>query len=138
MKPFGIWMSIVLVVFGIYSAACHIYFVKNPHRVLVAVDTSFPMKADWHNAATIINNIGKQRYTEFCLVTEKKRIHSWSPVLELIKITPYAPRSFIKFTGSKTYGEIEEAEQKYLISNADFTWTEDLKGWTILMVNSSQ
>ena len=97
MKPFLIWTVITLIVFGTLSGAYHLYLQTHPRKVLVAVDSSFPMKAAWSRVPRVLETIADQRYATFSLVTEKNRIHSWSAALKLGTIVPYAPRDLPPF-----------------------------------------
>ena len=133
MKPFLTWITSTLVVFGILGGAYHFYLERNPRKVLVAVDTSFPMKAVWGQVPDALEAIAEQRYTAFSLVTEKNRIHSWSDRLQSIKTMPYAPRKVSKLT-DREYTEIDDASEKYFITNASAAEIEQLKGWTILHI----
>lgn len=132
MKPFIKWMVGTLLIFAALSSAYHLYLKKNSRQILVAVDTSFAMRSVWHQVPQILKAIENQRYVKFCLITEKYRVHSWSPVLKLDRIEPYAPRDFSKLVGSERYREIEDSSQKYLITNLKGSELESFKGWTII------
>ncbi len=135
MKPFVIWIIITLIVFGTCSAAYHLYLEKNPRKILVAVDSSFLMQAVWPQVPQALEAIANRRYTVFSLVTEKNRIHSWSPNLQLGTLVPYAPQDFLKLTNSTEYPEIAEAMQKYLITtNIEASQSKDFKGWIIIQL----
>ncbi len=133
MKPFLIWIVSTLVVFGMFGGVYHFYLENNPRKILVAVDTSFPMKAVWGLVPQTLETIAEQRYTTFALVTEKNKIHSWSASLHSMKTVPYAPRKFSKLI-EKEYQEIDDATEKYFVTNASADETEKLKEWTILQI----
>ncbi len=131
LKPFAIWLALTLVVFGIFGTVYHLYRSANPTKVLVVVDSSFPMDAAWDRVPDELDQIGDKRYAEFSLVTEKERIHSWSSTLEpgtVEKVDPYAPRNW----DGLDYPEIEEAEEIYLLTNAGRSETEQFRGWKIV------
>ena len=133
MKPFIIWLVFTVFVFGASSGAYHLYLEKSPRKILVAVDSSFSMKAVWNQVPQALKTISAdQRYVTFSLVTEKTRIHSWSPELKLDSVVPYAPRDFSKFLDSGKYPEIDEAQQKYLITDSDGAQSNNFKGWTVI------
>ena len=135
MKPFIIWTVITLIVFGVCSGGYHFYLGENPRKILVAVDSSFPMKAAWARVTQILETLDDQRYAAFSLVTEKNKIHSWRPELNLGTIVPYAPPDFSKLTGGEKYSEIDEALQKYLITtDTEASQSKDFKGWTIIQL----
>jgi hypothetical protein len=132
MKPFIIWIVITLLVFGTSSAAYHLYLEKSPRKILVAVDSSFSMKEVWNQVPQTLRTLEGQRYVTYSLVTEKNKIHSWSPELKLGTIVPYAPRDFSKLIGNAKYPEVEEAQQKYLITDPDGAQSNNFRGWTVI------
>lgn len=145
MKTFSVWLVITLVVFGASSGGYHVYLTKSPRKVLVAVDSSGSMKAVWNQVPQSLKMIaGQQRYVIFSLVTEKSRVPtkenpnpalsvpSWSSELQLGTIIPYLPRDFAKLTGNAQYPEVAEAQQKYLITDAEGAQSQNWKGWTII------
>ncbi len=135
MKPFVIWIVLTLIVFGICSGVYHFSLEKNPRKILVAVDSSFPMTSVWPQVPQVLETIADQRYVSFSLVTEKNRIHSWSSEVQPGTIVPYAPQDFSKLTGSEKYPEIDEAAQKYLITtNLEASQSKGLRGWTIIQL----
>ena len=134
MKPFGIWLILACLVFGGMSVAYHLYLSSNPRKVLVAVDSSFSMKSAWPRVSEKLEEIAKRRYASFSLITEKNKIHSWDDGLTLGKIVPYAPRNFTKLADSSAYPELDEAGEKYLITNREGAKESTLKGWTIIQL----
>lgn len=134
MKPFFIWIVITLLVFVGISGAYHLYLQNNPRRILVALDSSFSMKSVWNQVPDILKDLEQQRYTMFSLVTEKNKIHSWSPSLNLDTLVPYAPRNFSKLLDSASYPEINEAKEKFLITNREGAQSENMTGWTVVQL----
>ena len=136
MKAFSIWLGLTLLVFGSSSGTYHWYLQTHPQKILVAVDTSFLMQPVWQQMPQVLQQIGDQRYATFSVVTDKNKIHSWSPQLNLGTPVLYAPRDFSKFTGSAKYPEIDEATQKYLITTSlETSQMSNLKGWTIIQLS---
>ncbi len=134
MKPFAIWLVIALILFGGLSGFTHYRMMKNPEKILVAVDTSYPMKDAWHNLPEILKKLEKKPYSVFCLVSEKHIIRGWSDRLDIGKITPYAPRDFSKLIGKDHYPEIDKADKKILITTALPGETENFRGWEIIRI----
>ena len=135
MKPFLLWLSITLSIFGACSAAYHLYLTQNPRKILVAVDSSFQMNAVWQRVPVTLTSIQQQRYAQFALVTEKARIHSWSPSLQLGTLVPYAPRDFSKLERDTEYPEMAEAFQKYLITTMiDAAQMARLRDWRVIQL----
>jgi len=134
MKPFIIWLAVACVVFGGMSGAYHLYLSANPRLVLVAVDSSFSMKSAWPRVAEKLETLEKRHYASFSLVTDKNKIHSWADRLTLGKIVPYAPRDFSTLTSGNRYPEIDEAQEKYLITNKDGAQESGLQGWTVIQL----
>ena len=135
MKPFITWLVIVIVVFGGISGGYHVMLSQNPRKVLVAVDSSFQMKAAWPRVPELLDSLDNQRYTAYSLVTEKNPIHGWKSTLELDNVVPYAPADFSKLTGPEKYPEIDEAGSKYFITTDTAVASgNDFKGWTIMQL----
>ncbi len=134
MKPFIIWLAIACIVFSGMSGAYHLYLSSNPRLVLVAVDSSFSMKSAWPRVADKLEGIAERRYASFSLVTEKNRIHTWDDRLKLGKLVPYAPRDFSKLADSSAYPELDEAQEKYLITTRDGARESSLQDWTIIQL----
>ena len=134
MKPFIIWLAIACAVFGGMSGTYHLYLSSNPRLVLVAVDSSFSMQSAWPRVADQLESLDDRHYARFSLVTEKNRVHGWDEALTLGKIVPYAPRDFSKLSDSSAYPELDEAQEKYLITNRDGAKESGLKGWTVIQL----
>ena len=100
------------------SSAYHLYLTRYPRKVLVAVDTSFPMQAAWSQVPGTLAILQAQRYTLFGLITDKVRIHPWQSRLELGQLQPYAPRALAQMLDPHRYPEIAAADQLYVLTNA--------------------
>lgn len=137
MKPFSVWLALTLLLFGGLSGGYHVYLTKHPRRIAVAVDTSYPMRAAWGQVRTRLADLTGARYTQFALLTEKGRVHSWSDGLEIGKLSPYAPRDFSGLTDAPTLPEIDEADERVLLTNAPPDQTAALKrnGWQIVQLS---
>ncbi|GBC63935.1 hypothetical protein DENIS_4935 [Desulfonema ishimotonii] len=132
MKPFGIWLIISLLGFGGLGSASHLYLSRHPRKVLVALDSSFPMKPVWPRVDQTLETLGRRRYTQFGLITEKNRIHSWAPRLTPGRITPYAPRDFSKLENATGYPETEAADEKILLTNATQEHLARMDTWEVI------
>ena len=75
MKQLLIWCTVFWGLYGSMSAAYHLHLTRHPRRVLVAVDTSFPMQAVRSQVPDTLVALQAQRYTLFGLITDKARIH---------------------------------------------------------------
>ena len=118
MKQFLLWCAVFCGLYGVLSSAYHLHLTRHPRRVLVAVDTSFPMQAVWSQVPDTLAAIQAQRYTLFSLVTDKARIHPWQPRLELGHLQPYAPRTLAQMLDLHRYPEMAVADQIYVVTNA--------------------
>ena len=130
MKAFLLWMGITTLVFTGLFGAYHFYLIQSPRKILIAVDSSYPMKEVWSQIPSALEQIAKKRYAHFCLVTEKNKLHDWSAQPDMDKILPYAPRNFSRLTGNARYPEIGQAQKCYLITNA--AETGEFGGWEII------
>jgi len=118
MKQFLLWCAMFCGLYGVLSSAYHLHLTRHPRRVLVAVDTSFPMQAVWSQVPDTLAAIQAQRYTLFSLITDKARIHPWQPRLELGHLQPYAPRTLAQMLDLHRYPEMAVADQIYVVTNA--------------------
>ena len=132
MKPFGIWLLITLTLFGALAGGYHLYLTRHPRQVLVALDSSYPMKPVWGRVAGILDALDDRRYTRFSLVTEKNRIHGWESELKPGRAVPYAPRNLSKLADPAGYPEMEETARRILITNTPPEETARLEGWEII------
>lgn len=135
MKPFIIWLVIAMAVFGGIGGGYHAALTGNPRKVLVAVDSSFQMKAAWTRVPAMLDSLDNDRYTVYSLVTEKNVVHSWQATLNLETMTPYAPLELSKLTGPAQYPEITQADRKYfLTTDQSLTSNPEFSSWTILQL----
>lgn len=135
MKAFMLWLAIAVSVFAGSGTGYHLYLTQHPRKVLIAIDSSFDMKPVWHQVQTILETTQYRRYTRFCVVTEKNKLHDWSASpTDIGKLTPYAPRDFSKLIGKDKYPEIGQAQKRYLITNA--AQTQEFDGWEIIRLKS--
>ena len=118
MKQFLVWCAAFLGLYGVLSSAYHLHLTRHPRRVLVAVDTSFPMQAVWSQVPDTLAALQAQRYTLFSLITDKARIHPWQSRLELGHLQPYAPRALAQMLDPHRYPEMAAADQIYVVTNA--------------------
>jgi hypothetical protein len=118
MKQFLLWCAVFLGLYGVLSSTYHLYLTRHPRRVLVAVDTSFPMQAVWSQVPDTLATIQEQRYSLFSLITDKARIHPWQSKLELGHLQPYAPRALAQMLDHHRYPEMAVADQIYVVTNA--------------------
>lgn len=134
MKPFAIWLAMSLLVFGSFSGGYHLYLTRNPRKIAVAVDTSFPMRTVWSQVRNRLEELTSARYTQFALLTEKGRVHSWSDTVEIGKLSPYAPRDFSGLADAATVPEVAEADERILLTNAPPDQTGPLRGdgWRVV------
>jgi hypothetical protein len=118
MKQFLLWCVVFFGLYGALSSAYHLHLTRHPRRVLVAVDTSFPMQAAWSQIPDTLATLQAQRYTLFGLITDKVRIHPWQSRLELGHLQPYAPRALAQMLDQHRYPEIAAADKIYVVTNA--------------------
>lgn len=132
MRAFAIWLLLTLAAFGGLGGTYHLALGRDPHRVLVVVDSSFAMKPDWHLVSEILDRIEKRRYARFALATEKGPVHGFATHLENGHLTPYAPRDFSRLGALENAPELAGAQEFILITNAPPDETASLDGWTII------
>lgn len=117
LKPFLQWLAMTVAGFGALGGGTHLYLAEHPARILVVVDTSFPMQPSWPALGAALDEIHARRYSEFSLYTEKGPVHGWQPGLSLRAISPYAPRDWSKLADIGRGKEFSEASEVILITN---------------------
>jgi hypothetical protein len=132
MKAFFSWLAITLVAFGGLGGGYHMVLASDPHRVLVVVDSSFGMKADWGRVLRILDKIDDERYSRFALATEKGPVHGYKERLDAGRLTPYAPRDFSGLGSLENAPELAGAAEYVLVTNAPASETGGLSGWTVI------
>ncbi len=130
MKPLAFWVIGLAVALGIFVAVVNV--VRETGRVLVVVDSSFPMAEVWNRVPSELDEIDEQRYSEFALATEKSLVHSWSQELRLGAVTAFAPCDFDEIT---TYTEVADADELILITTSTSCSTEAFSDWTIILID---
>jgi hypothetical protein len=135
MKQLLLWCAVFFGLYGVLSSTYHLYLTRHPRRVLVAVDTSFPMQAVWSQVPDTLAALQAQRYTLFGLITDKARVHSWQSRLALGHLQPYAPRALAQMLDPHRYPEMATADQIYVVTNAanDTALAQD-KRWHIVQL----
>jgi len=129
-KPLAFWVIGLAVALGIFVVVVNV--VRETGRVLVVVDSSFPMAEVWNRVPAELDEIDDQRYSEFALATEKSLVHSWSQELRLGAVTAFAPCDFDEIT---TYTEVADADELILITTSTSCSTEAFSDWTIILID---
>ncbi len=132
MKAFATWLAITLATFAGLGGGYHVALTASPRKILVIVDTSYPMKDDWRRVPGIVREIEARPYAEFGLATEKSQVHDWGPRIRLGQLTPYAPRNFDKLESGSVFPAIGDATDVYLVTNAPDSELEGLGGWIVV------
>ena len=96
MKQFLLWCVVFFGLYGVLSSAYHLHLTSHPRRVLVAVDTSFPMQAVWSQVPDTSPLSRCSAIPLFSLITDKARIHPWQSRLEFGHLQPYAPAPWLR------------------------------------------
>ncbi len=125
MKTFLTWLVLHCVLFAILIGGGHYWFSKSPHRVLVAVDTSFGMKNSRTAATNLIDDLdlASGRYTEYALITPEQRLHGWQKQLEPGSAfnsdsSFFGPAQFEVLKDEARYPEIGQSDERILVTNA--------------------
>jgi hypothetical protein len=132
MKTFVIWLVGTLVAFGVLGGSYHLMLTGDPRKVVVIVDSSYPMTDVWPRVPKILRGLDDERYAVFSLLSEKSDVHGWQARLELGQLTPYGPRNFEKLGSGRTLPENTEAARVYFVTNAPAADLEPFDGWEIV------
>jgi hypothetical protein len=136
MRAFGRWLMLALCLFGLAAGGYHVYLGLHPKRVLVIVDTSYPMSVVWEQVPSALASLEGSRYTEFALASDKGRIHGWRSTLDLGRSVPYAPRNLKDLRQQLQSPELGEASEIVLITNAPEKDLPASMGWKIVHLGS--
>ena len=129
MKPLAFWVIGLAIALGAFVVIVNL--VRETDRVLVVVDSSFPMTEVWNKVPAELDEIDDQRYSEFALATEKSLVHSWSQELRLGAVTAFAPCDFAEIA---TYAQVADADELILITTSMSCSTEAFSDWTIILL----
>ena len=75
------------------------------------------MRSAWEQVSEIIATIPQGRYSQFSVITDKTKIHSWQNRRRLGNVQLYGPRDLEKLLDRHRYPEINEALRIYLVTN---------------------
>jgi hypothetical protein len=132
-KPFAIWLAVVVVVFGGYALVASL--LQDTSRVFVFVDSSNPMEAVWRDVPRELDRIDDAERSEFALAQGQSRatdlVHSWQSELSLSGVTPFAPCSFDDIDD---FTEAAEADVRVLVTTTNSCDTSALVGWDVILL----
>ena len=131
MKVFAIWLIGTLVAFGALGGSYHLSLTSDPRKVVVIVDSSYPMTDVWPRVRRILKALDDERYSVFSLFTEKNGVHSWRERLDLGQMAPYGPRNFKNLRSGK-FHEVAEATRVYFVTNAPDADLESFGDWQVV------
>jgi hypothetical protein len=129
-KPLAFWVIGLVIALGVFALVVNL--VRETSRVLVVVDSSFPMTEVWDRVSGELDEIDDQRYSEFALATEKSLVHSWSQELRLGAVTPFAPCDFGEIAA---YTEIANADDLILITTSASCPTKAFADWSVIFLD---
>lgn len=132
LKPFVQWLIVTLASFGALAGGYHAYLTLHPERILVVVDTSFPMRASRVGLEKLLLEIDALNYKEFLLYTDKSAVHGWRSGLQGPTFTFYGPRDWEALKKMRSRKEFSEAERIILITNAAEQDLTGFSGWSIV------
>lgn len=132
MRAFIKWFALAICLFGVSAGGYHVYLESRPKKVLVILDSSFPMGAVWDRVPEVLASIEGHRYSVFALASDKGLIHGWRSALELGRTVPYATRNLKDLYQQLQLTDVGEASATYLITNAAADEIPTSTGWKIV------
>ncbi len=130
MKAFGAWLTGFILLFGGYSGATHLVREREPERVFVVVDSSFPMRDVWNQVPDVLDRLDDGRYAEYALATEKAPVHGWQRQLTLGATDAFAPCGFERVPG---FPLIAQADRVIVVTAEDSCDTSSLPAnWDVM------
>lgn len=124
-----LWLLLAAIGFGVLAGGYHLYLERHPHRLLVIVDASEPMRDVWSRLAPRLRSLSARRYTEFALATQRDMVHHWSTHLNLGGLQPGGARDFGRLAASRNHLLLDEDPEVVLISNAPDQALASLPAW---------
>ena len=131
MRPLFFWLLAAILGFSILTGSYHFQLLEHPRQLLVIVDASQPMAADWQAIEPMLNQLNQRRYTVFSLATEKDLVHDWSSYLALGLTRPRAGRDFSRLR-SRTHLDLDSNPEVLFITNAEPLLTAEFSDWHIV------
>lgn len=126
------WATAFLLTQFVLLGAYHLSLEASPRRVAIVVDSSFPMRVDWHMAQAALESLSNARYTLFALFTEKTKVHGYAATLSRDLPRPFAPRNLNKLQALRTDPDLADADQVFFITNARRSSLQEFEDWTIV------
>lgn len=132
MSAFSKWLALAGGLFGLTAGAYHAYLLASPKKVLVVVDSSYPMGQVWNQVPPVLQSLSGKRYSVFALATDKGLIHGWQPTLDLGAAGTYAPRQLTDLWQRLPVEERNQAQEVHLITNAAPAELPQGGDWTVV------
>jgi hypothetical protein len=99
------------------------YLEANPRRVIVVLDSSYPLGGSWDSEMRAARRIGQSSYISggdyavFAAYTDKGLIHSWRPKeVALGNIQPYAPRDYERLAVLAAAPDFQAADEIFYVT----------------------
>ena len=134
MGAFRNWLVLACCLFGLSAWGYHAYLLAWPKKVLVVLDSSYPMRPVWDQVPSLLRSVSGVRYSLYALATDKGPVHGWQPVLDLGATQPYAPRDLTDLSRRLPAAWQSEATATWLITNAPPAELPPNGGWTVMPV----
>ena len=112
------WLVVAGVGWGALAGGYHVWLQQHPHRLLVLLDTSFPMRDALPRLPAILRSLEGRRYTVYAMETDKAPIHDFSDHLRPGRVDAYAPRNLGALKDRAATAPFDQADEVVLISNA--------------------
>lgn len=135
-KSYLSWLLATVLLFAAGAGGLHYYYAGNPHRVLIALDSSYGMKTRWHQVKPRLAEIAKKdRYAVYRLITEKNQVHDWNTAPRLGTTLTYGPRNLQLLLDTTRVKGFDIADDRLALTN-DKQTAERLRqaGWQVMML----
>ncbi len=134
MKIFAKWLLFSLLLYSSTGMGLHFYYSVYPAKTFVLLDALSGMKAKWSVAKSKLDSLTHNAsYQEFALATGKNKVHAWSDSLDIGTTLTYGPRKITRYLSTTGMNEIEEADQKIVITNDAISAQQfEDKGWVAI------
>lgn len=116
-KSFRVWLAVTLAAFAANAWGVGYYLREHPRKVLIVLDASYPMAADWDRAMEAARSVAGEKNQVYAVATEKGLVHGWANGADFGGIVPYAPRN-LDGLSKRLPKEVADADEVVLVTNA--------------------
>ncbi|HEY5790288.1 MAG TPA: hypothetical protein VIX81_06665 [Gammaproteobacteria bacterium] len=132
MRPLLSWLVLAVAAFAALAGGYHWYLGEHPRTVVIVVDSSFPMRADWERLPALFARLADDPYARYRVVTDKGQVAEYAGAPRPPSAAPYAPRALQRLAEPGFAAHLAGADAVYLVTNAPAAEVPVLPGARLL------